>query len=428
MSMKYDLVIIGGGAAGLMAGISSKRHNPDFKIAIVDRTFALGRKVLVCGAGRCNITNINLDSKIDSAYYGASNNFVHSVFDNFGFDSIVKFFEDLGVELYVERKTDLGKLFPVTDQAKTITEMMIDEINRLGIDIHLNTEVKKIGKTDNFKIITNKVDSKRIDSNGFTGEIEAKYLILSAGGKSYPALGSNGSGYDLAKSLGHKIIQPVPAALPIEGSNELTHFLQGQKLEVEVTSVIEGKEIKSSIDDLIFKKYGLSGSAILNISREISIHFNRENKNNCEVKINFFPKFDAQNLAEFLYERWKKRPNQALLKSFYGLFPNKIAKYLLKFYGFDEKVLVSELKVKDVDFLTKKLTDTRIKVTGTRGWNEAEFTAGGIDSSEIKKGTLESKKIENLYICGEIIDVDGDVGGFNLSWSWSSGFVAGKLA
>jgi predicted Rossmann fold flavoprotein len=422
----YDLVIVGGGAAGMMAAISSKRNNPDLSVCILDRTFALGRKILVCGAGRCNITNVNLDMSIDSHYYGATPEFIRSIFKQFSYKDIVNFFEELGAGLYVERKTDIGKLFPITDQAKTITEMMLDELNRLNVDIFLNHEVKKINKTaDSFKIEVNEIDQSGKTLNNKT--FSSKYLIISAGGKTYPALGSNGTGYDLAISLGHSVISPVPSALPVEGSSQITHELQGVKMEIEVTSIIDGKEIKITTDDVMFTKYGLSGPAILNISREISIHFNREKKNNVFIKLNFFPGKTKNDVENILKERWDKRKTQTIEKSLYGIFPNKIARTLVKLTGIDTEKKVNQLSVNEIETLINSLTNTRIKVTGTRGWNEAEFTAGGINSEEIKSVTLESKLIDNLYFCGEIIDVDGDVGGFNLSWSWSSGFIAGKL-
>jgi len=276
MNTSIDLIIIGGGASGQMAAISAKKHHPNLSVAILDRTFALGRKILVCGAGRCNITNINLDKSIEDHYYGASKDFIKSIFTQFGYKDIIEFFNDLGIELYVERKTDIGKLFPITDQAKTVTALLEDELERLGVKIYLNTEVTQITKDTNFTIQTNKLDQqgKNIGSETFN----SKYLMLSAGGKTYPALGSNGTGYELAQSFGHKIIKPVPSALPLVSNNPLSQELQDTKMEIEVTSIIEGKEIKTRSDDLMFTQYGLSGPAILNISREISIHINREEK------------------------------------------------------------------------------------------------------------------------------------------------------
>lgn len=419
--MKFDLIIIGGGAAGQMAAISAKRNNADLKVAIIDRTFALGRKILVCGAGRCNITNVNLDKSISDHYYGASKNFIESIFSQFNYKSITDFFNDLGIELYVERKTNIGKLFPVTDQAKTVTALLEDELERLGVEVFLNTEVTDIKK--DFEIF--ELDSQ--NSEGKHIKFLSNKVIISAGGKTYPALGSNGSGYTLTEKFGHTIIEPIPSALPLMAKNPLSQELQGMKMEIEVTSVIDNKNIKTRSDDVMFTQYGLSGPAILNISREISIHFNRERKNNAKVLLNFFPGKDRNQIEQDLKDRWGRRPEQTIEKSLFGLFPNKFPPVFLKILGIDKDLKVSEISQSDQNKIFDSLSHFEIKIDGTRGWNEAEFTAGGINSEEIESGTLESKKVKGLYFCGEIVDVDGDVGGFNLSWAWSSGFVAGKL-
>lgn len=426
MTHSYDIIIIGGGAAGMMAAISAHRHHPDKTIAILDRTFALGRKILVCGAGRCNITNINLHDSIETHYYGADTKFVSDVFNQFGFEDIVGFFKDLGVELYVERKTNIGKMFPVTNQAQTITGLLLDEIARNNIDVHLNTEVIKVeNKNSKFEIKTKKTE--KAEHPAQVVNFDAQYVILSAGGKSYPALGSNGTGYNIAQDLGHTIITPVPAALPLEAKSQLVHKLQGQKLEIEVTSIIDEKEVKTSSDDVMFTKYGLSGPAILNISREISLQLNRYKKNNCKVKLNFFAGISTKEVHKILQQRWSKRASQTLEKSLFGLFPNKVARALVEFAGLNPEISVSTLTINQKQSLVSQLTNTQIIIDGTRSWNEAEFSAGGIDTTEVQSKTLESKLVKNLYLCGEILDVDGDVGGYNLSWSWSSGFCAGKL-
>jgi predicted Rossmann fold flavoprotein len=202
MKEPFDLIIIGGGAAGIMAALSAKVHHPEYNVAIFDRTFALGRKILVCGAGRCNVTNINLNSSAESRYYGADTSFIKPIFEQFSYERIVDFFKDLGVELYVERKTQIGKLFPVTDQAKTINTLLEDELKRRGVEIFLNTECKKLEKKNGyFDIIIQELENNVPKGN--EKKLSSKYLILSAGGKTYPALGSNGSGYNLGNSLGH---------------------------------------------------------------------------------------------------------------------------------------------------------------------------------------------------------------------------------
>lgn len=418
----YDLLIIGGGAAGMMAAISARETYPNYKIAIIDRTFALGRKILVCGAGRCNITNKNLKSQINKRYYGARTPYIKSIFNQFGYKDIVFFFNELGVELYVERKTDIGKLFPVTNQAKTITTLLLDELKRNEISIILNTECRLISKEKNqFLLDTLNLDSR--ESTTFT----SNKLILSAGGKTYPALGSNGSGYSLAESLGHSIIKPVPSALPLESDNPLSKKLQGVRADIEVTSIINGKDIKTRVDEVMFTKYGVSGPAILNISREISIELNRNKNNNIFVNLNFFPGKDRPKVKETLSSRWKRRPTQTLEASLIGLFANKIAPAIIQEAKLNPEKIGSALSEAEIERLIDTLYSYKIKIHNTRTWNEAEFTAGGVNTKETFATTLESKIVKDLYLCGEILDVDGDVGGFNLSWAWSSGYVAGKL-
>lgn len=423
----FDVVIIGGGAAGIMAAISVKKHHPEYSVAILDRTFALGRKILVCGAGRCNITNLNLNESVEKRYYGASTEFIDSVFKQFGYIDIVNFFNDLGIELYVERKTNIGKLFPVTDQAKTVTTLLEDELQRLGIKVFLNHEVKRVNVQDSvFKISVQQLEQEK--PVGSQKEYSAKYVIISAGGKTYPALGSNGSGYELAKSLGHTIIQPVPSALPLVGKNPLSQEANGIKMEIEVTSVIEGKKVKTTTNDVMFTQYGLSGPAILNISREISIYIHRKRGKSAFVLLNFFPEKSREEVLRLLQTRWEKRPDQTLELSLNGIFAPKFPPIFLKAIGINKDKNVRDLQQQEIERLVKNLTEYSVEITDTRGWNEAEFTAGGVDSNEVYDGTLQSKRMQNLYFCGEILDVDGDVGGFNLSWAWCSGFVAGKLS
>lgn len=422
-----NVIIIGGGAAGIMAALSLRKNYPEAKIQLFDRSTSLGRKILVCGAGRCNITNLNLNKSAATHYYGASTEFVQDIFNQFPYESIVGFFNELGIELYVERKTDIGKLFPVTDQARTVTTLLEDELIRSSIEVTLNTECIKINKLENGRFAVN---LQKLENNNPTGQpftVESDYLILSAGGKTYPALGSNGTGYTLAASLGHRIIGPVPSAVPIIAKNPLSQEAHGVKLDIEVTSIIDGKEIKKTTDEVMITQYGFSGPAILNISREISIHINRENKNNAFIHLNFFPGKSREEVSQILQSRWHKRPEQSVEMSLNGIFSPKIPFVILKILQINNKLKVKDLSQDQINKLINFLTSFKVQVNDTKSWNEAEFTAGGIDTNEVKMGTLESRLIPNLYLCGEILDVDGDVGGFNLSWAWSSGFVAGKL-
>lgn len=427
----FDIVIVGGGAAGIMSAITAKANFPDKKVLIVDRTFSLGRKILVCGAGRCNLTNINLQNinSLTKHFYTTHTDkeLILKVFENFNYDAIVYFFEGLGVEMYTERKSNIGKVFPITDSAKTILEILTLKLQELGIEIFLNTEVKAIDKTDDFKIDLSQVSltQRQITDFGFDPkynenlkefQISSEFLVMSAGGKTYPTLGSNGSGYEFASSLGHTVIPPVPSALPLVSQNILCKKLSGQKMDLLATSFINGVKIKESFDDVMFTDYGLSGPAILNLSRDISIDINRNHNNNSFVRINFL--VDSEGIprtAKWFNQRFSK--TKSIYKSLLGILPNKICEVLDSTFN---------LESDNPEILYQKLSNLEFIISGTKSWNEAEFTSGGVDLSEVN-ANLSSKKVDKLYFAGEILDVDGDVGGYNLSWAWASGHTAGKL-
>lgn len=414
---KYDVAIIGGGAAGIMAAIAAKRTHPNHSVLIIDRTFSLGRKILVSGAGRCNLTNVNLKDHYKKHLFCENPELLNSVFSKFGYKELMRFFEELGIATYIETKTNIGKIFPITDSAKNIVALLEDEIQRLGVELNLNTEVTDIKKQNDIFVI----------SINNSNDIYANKCIISVGGKTYPALGSDGSLYKVIIKLGHKIVESVPAAVPLTSKNRLSQMLQGVKLNIEVSSIINGKKIKTDINDVIFTQYGLSGSAILNISRDISIYLNRKHGDDAQVLLNFFPGKDTDTGYSYMERIWAKRPDQTLENSLLGLLPIKAVDGILEVLGFNHKIKVNELSDFQKLNLIKNLTSYKYEINGTRGWNEAEFTAGGINSNEINPTNLESKLIPGMYFAGEIIDCDGDIGGYNISWAFCSGYVAGLL-
>lgn len=414
MKNNFDVAIIGGGAAGIMAAISAKQHHPGSRVVILDQTFALGRKILVSGAGRCNLTNSNLEKSPEKYYNCINADFVKKVFDQFGYNKICDFFQDeLGVELTEDKKTKIGKIFPKTNEAKTIVSLLVDYLEGLGVEIILNFRCRSIRQ----------VSDKSFEISGDDGNTaRSDKLILACGGKTYPALGSDGSGFALATALGHEIIAPVPVAVPLVAKNLLFHEAQGTKLEAEITA---GRH--KAIGDILFTKYGLSGSAVLNISRDASVALNRDRKSGFKASLNFFPGKNDLAVKKIFTQRWNKRPAQTVLKSLIGLLPERVAVGILRICGIDAESRIKDISSAKADLLCKTMTNLEIVITDTRGWNEAEFTAGGVNIQEVKPGTLESKIINNLYFCGEILDVDGPIGGYNLSWAWSSGWVAGKI-
>jgi len=422
---KYDLVIIGGGAAGMMAAISAKRNTSELSVAIVDRTFSLGRKILVSGGGRCNITNENLRRSPERYYYDANQAFIKSTYNKFPYTRIIKFFEELGIELFTEEKGNLGKVFPVMNQAQGVRDLLEDEIKRLGITIVLEHEVISVKSTDNRFVLELK-DLKGGGSEKKISRINATKLIISTGGKSYPGLGSDGSGFKIAETLGHKIVRPVPSGLALEGKNPLSQKLQGVKVSAEVTVDIQGKEVCNYTGDVMFTKYGLSGTAILNISRDVSVQINRKGLGDVLVRLNFLPGRNTAEVSELLEKRWEKRPEQSLEKSLVGVLQTKVSAEMLNVLKIDKNKQVQDVTEKEKGVLVNALVDFKINITGTRGWNEAEFTAGGVPTEQLDDN-MQSRLVPGLYFCGEIVNVDGQIGGFNLSWAWASGWIAGQL-
>ncbi len=392
--MSKDLtVIIGGGAAGICAAVTKARRKEP--VIICEKTGQLGKKILASGNGRCNLANDDLSEK---HYNREAKELVRSVFNRFGKNEILDFFKDLGLNIYSQN----GRIFPVTNQAASVLRVLEIELKRLRVPVEYNFNCTGISFDRENIIVT----------SGTGKKIEYSKLIITGGGKSYQTLGSDGSTYELARSIGHTIIEPVPSAVPLVVKDTLCDYLQGQRITAAVKVIIDGKESKSFRGELLFTKYGLSGTVILDASRTVSIAINRQHKTDVCLSVDLIPAIGREQLKNELRKRKKVgfSPEDMLV----GILPNKISNALE--FLFDTN---------DLDSAVSSLKARRFPVSATRGWNEAEFTSGGIDTSEINNETLESKFRKGVYFAGEVLDVDGERGGYNLAWAWASGFVAG---
>lgn len=390
---KFKTAVIGAGAAGIAAAISAKRRGEP--VVIYDRMPKIGKKILASGNGRCNLSNEMLD---ESFYNQSARSLVRSIFDKFGKERIIEFFKDLGLETYSE----YGRIFPRTNQSSSVLKVLEMELARLSVPIELNYEVNRITHSSEAFTIGFK--------NGKT--IECEKLIVASGGRSYPALGSDGSCYKLAANLGHKIVDPVPAAVPVVIKDRLCHLLQGQKIASTVKVIVDQKPVCESSGDLLFTNYGLSGTAILDVSEEISIAINRKKKSDVMISVDMVPFMDKNALISELSRRMKNNwKTQDLLA---GILPNKF-----------HFVIEGSLTGRDAQMVADSVKNRLFKVVETKRWNEADFTSGGVDTNFVVAGTLESTVIKRLYFAGEILDVCGRRGGYNLAWAWASGFVAG---
>ena len=411
----FDVIIIGGGPAGMMAALSVKTHHPEYTIAILDKTFELGRKFLTSGAGRGNLTNVNLENGPQGYFYG-DQAFIQSVFSQYGYADIMKFFEELGVPTYEEKKTSRGKVFPNIDNAKTVRDMIVDVLVEKGIAIYCDERITSVIK---------KEDLWQVTSNDRV--LISRCIILSAGGKTYPALGADGSGYDIAARLGHTIVPPVVTAVAVVSKNQLSHFMQGEKMVMQVTSVIHGHDETTAIGDVMFTQYGFSGPAIFDVSHDISIRLNREGMQDVQVRLSFLPNMTKEEARKLIQKRLDTHRTLPVAHSLWGLFTEKAAGAICAVSGLPKERIAAEITREELEKLLSVLTEFTSVVTDTRSWNEGEFTAGGVATQEVETRTLQSKKAKGFYLAGEILSIHGQVGGFNLSWAWSSGWLAGKL-
>jgi predicted Rossmann fold flavoprotein len=414
--MKYNIIIVGGGAAGMMAAIIAKRNKPQLSVAIVEKNYTLGRKVLVTGAGRCNITNARLMKNYSDKYFSTAPDLVKSVFSNFGLKDITEFFTDLGLPLVEELKTNLGKVFPVSDQAKSVVEHLGEELNYLGVEVIFGSKVLEIKK--------NKGEfSVKIQNEENISSLKSDKVVLASGGQSYGRLGADASGYDLAAGLGHTIITPVPSTVPLESRNSLSKNCEGVKMFVGA-KLFDGENlIQTREGDLLFTKYGVSGSVILSLSRAASVLLNRDNKKECRLKVDFTSAFPE--LEKELTRLTKIRGYMKIENFLNGYFPVKFVAAFLS-----GQKISSGLRLTDISGVQKKnllalLRNYELTITGTLSFEEAEFSAGGVHAREVDPLTLQSLKTPDLFLCGEVLDVDGDIGGYNLSWAWSSGARVG---
>jgi predicted Rossmann fold flavoprotein len=394
--LKYKVVVVGGGASGIVAAISAKRRGAS--VIICEKLPRPGKKILASGNGRCNLSNDKLDS---SFYNPAARPLVGAIFIQFGKDAIGGFFKSIGVKL----RSEEGRIFPVTNQSASVMKALEMELKRLSIPVETGFDVLAISGSDGAFTVSSRSNAA----------ISAQSVVIACGGKSYPAFGSDGNGYKLAERLGHAIVEPVPAAVALNIKDPLCHVLQGQKIEATAESLAHGKAVEQAAGEVLFTKYGLSGTAILDISDSVSIAMNRDGAKDVSICVDMVPFMSEAELAGEFAKRAAQ--NIAPDEMAAGILPNKFGPALRELFS-----------LKAPADSAKALKKRIFRVAGTRGWNEAEFTAGGIDTSEINPASMESKLKKGVYFTGEILDVNGRRGGYNLAWAWASGFVAGKGA
>ncbi len=403
--MKTEIAVIGGGASGLMAAITAKKSGKE--VIILERKDRILKKVLITGNGRCNITNVNANI---SNYFGKNIPSVENILNRFTPQDTMDFFNELGIVCNEENR---GKVYPLSGQASSVVDALRFEAERLGIKIETEFYVRKIEK-DGFKFRIYSEDRKKI---------EAGRVILAAGGQSYPELGSNGSGFELAKELGHSVTKLSPSIVQLKTEKHQVKGLQGIKTDAAVTAYGDNKKICTYDGELLFTDYGISGNVVFNISFVMPLY------KNVEFEIDFMEKFDYNELYEMLKERKRILSHLTMENYFNGMINKKLGQFLSKVSGIEKlSKPVKDLNDSDIRKLCTVLKKYRVKILETTGFKNAQVTAGGVSLDEVNTETLESKIVKGLYFSGEVLDVYGECGGFNLQWAWASGYIAGENA
>ncbi len=405
--MKYDVIVVGGGAAGLVA--AARAGERGLRVLVLEKMNRPGRKLLITGKGRCNITSsVPLSEFIASIY--PNGKFLRTAFAQFFSNDIIDVLNKLGVETVLERG---NRYFPVSNKAEDVQAAFLSWCKQNSVEIKTKQKVERL-------LIENNV-IKGVVANG--NKYFAKNVILSTGGKSYPATGSTGDGYGLAKSAGHTIIEPQPALVPLETSGNMAKELQGLTLKNVKASVwVNGKKSAEEFGEMLFTHFGISGPIILTLSRTVVAELS--NKNNVEVSIDLKPALDDKKLDDRLIRDLNEHGKKKLINIFKYWLPAAMIPVFIDTLQLDadkECHQVSGKERKQIRHLMKNLV---FKISKHRSFKEAIVTSGGVATNEISPKTMESKLVNGLYFAGELIDLDGKTGGFNLQIAYSTAWIA----
>lgn len=393
----------------MMAAISAARLGA--QVTILEKNPRVGKKILATGNGRCNFTNINAG---ESCYSSKNTGFTQYALSDFTVDDTIDFFERLGIQHKVE---DLGKVYPMSDQASSILDVLLYELNNLGVKIICDTNVIDILPENDIFIL------KTEDGSVYKGD----NVVLTPGGKAMPSSGSDGYGYDLALKLGHTMTDIFPALVQLMLDGDFFKRIDGVKFVGTAEILDKDKPIIKDCGDILFTNYGVSGPPVLQISRKAGELLNSGKK--ATLKINILDTMSKDEVRSILDKRFQADLNKTIEFSFVGLINKRLIPVVLSHAGINDlKRPVSSLTSKERANIVNILTDWRINIKASKSWPSAQVTAGGINTCEIDKNTMESLLVKGLYFAGEIMDVDGMCGGFNLQWAWSSGFIAGRSA
>lgn len=401
-----NVIIVGGGASGLVAAISAARQGAN--VTIIEQKDRLGKKILSTGNGKCNLTNEYM--KID-CFRGDDTSIVSKVLETFGYKETCEFFESLGVIL----KNRQGYIYPISDQATTIVDILCMEVMRLNVNVVLNESVTSVNSNKKGFVV-------KSNDNTYYGES----VILATGGKASPVLGSDGSGYGIAKSFGHKISPVVPALVQLQGKGNFFKTISGVRTNATVSIYVDGEMLGKDTGELQLTNYGISGIPVFQISRYAAKALHQ--KKTVKAEIDFLPTMSMEELSSYMEQRKQLHSHKKMGEFFIGMFHSKLIDLFLKISKVDSKTYVKDVTDRQWQILLKLIKSFFVDIEGTNSFEQAQICAGGVKTSEVNADTLESLLEDDLYLTGELLDVDGICGGYNLQWAWATGFIAGENA
>lgn len=425
------VLIIGGGAAGMMAAAAAGQKG--HKTVLLEKNEKLGKKLYITGKGRCNVTNAcDTEELFDSVL--SNPKFLYSAFYGFSNSRTMEFFEQAGCPLKVERGE---RVFPVSDHASDVIGALYRQLQKLGTEIHLLTEVKELltGKTKETESASGEVFSGRKERNAGMQErvtgvlladgrvIEGDAVIVATGGISYPSTGSTGDGYRFARACGHALIDVRPSLVPLLAKEKWCGELMGLSLKnVRLSLVYGGKEIYSGFGEMLFTHFGISGPLVLSASGH---YVQKAWQKEAEAYIDLKPALEEEQLDKRLLRDFTENKNKLFKNALGGLFPARLIPVMIELSGMDPEKKVHEITREERKAFGSLIKRLPLHICGCRDFKEAVITKGGVSVKEIAPSTMESKKVKGLYFAGEVLDLDALTGGFNLQIAWSTGYLAG---
>ncbi|MDM8125268.1 NAD(P)/FAD-dependent oxidoreductase [Mediterraneibacter glycyrrhizinilyticus] len=409
------VLIIGGGAAGMMAAAFAAKNGN--RVEVFEKNEKLGKKLFITGKGRCNITNA---ADLEDFFPAVTSNpkFLYSAFYSFTNEQVISFFEELGVKTKVERG---GRVFPVSDHSSDVIQALKSEMGRLGVKINLNAEVKELiteksstGETVNgIRLVSGK-------------KISGDAVIVATGGISYPSTGSTGDGYRFARKCGHKVSELSPSLVPMEVKEWYAGELMGLSLRnIEIRITDGKKKLYQEFGEMLFTHYGVTGPVILSAS---SVVGKKLKDTELTLHIDLKPALTEEQLDKRVLREFETNHNRQFKNAVDSLFPSKLRPVIVELSGIPEEKKVHEITKEERLRFVRLIKDFTMTLTGLRGYNEAIITKGGVSVKEIDPGTMESKLVKGLYFAGEVLDLDAVTGGYNLQIAWSTGYLSGMNA